>query len=130
MAKRKPLNFDSEQLAKNLKESTGKGIDAFFSPPSPTPPEERGEDLIAKDRSPTPKLRAEKRRPPKTNERPKERTNERIKIRHSFDIFQDQLSKLQEIQIKTIQQGRKKPRLGDLAQQALDEFLKKNERSE
>jgi len=35
MAKRKPLSFNNEELTKNLKESTGKGIDAFFSP---TPP--------------------------------------------------------------------------------------------
>ena len=35
MAKRKPLSFNNKELTKNLKESTGKGIDAFFSP---TPP--------------------------------------------------------------------------------------------
>lgn len=32
MAKRKPLSFDSDTLAKDLKESVGKGVDAFFSP--------------------------------------------------------------------------------------------------
>ena len=32
MAKRKPLSFDNEELTKNLKESAGKGLDAFFSP--------------------------------------------------------------------------------------------------
>ena len=32
MAKRKPLSFNNKELTKNLKESTGKGIDAFFSP--------------------------------------------------------------------------------------------------
>lgn len=35
MAKRKPLSFNNEELTKNLKESTGKGMDALFSP---TPP--------------------------------------------------------------------------------------------
>ena len=35
MAKRKPLSFNNKELTKNLKESTGKGVDAFFSP---TPP--------------------------------------------------------------------------------------------
>jgi hypothetical protein len=35
MAKRKPLSFNNEELTKNLKESAGKGLDAFFSP---TPP--------------------------------------------------------------------------------------------
>ena len=32
MAKRKPLSFNNEELTKNLKESAGKGLDAFFSP--------------------------------------------------------------------------------------------------
>lgn len=32
MAKRKPLSFNNEELTKNLKDSTGKGMDAFFSP--------------------------------------------------------------------------------------------------
>ena len=35
MAKRSPLSFDNEELTKNLKESAGKGLNAFFSP---TPP--------------------------------------------------------------------------------------------
>ncbi len=30
MAKRKPLSFDKDELTKNLKESAGKGLDAFF----------------------------------------------------------------------------------------------------
>ena len=36
MVKRSPLSFDNEELTKNLKESAGKGLNAFFSPtPSP-----------------------------------------------------------------------------------------------
>ena len=35
MVKRSPLSFNNEELTKNLKESTGKGLNAFFSP---TPP--------------------------------------------------------------------------------------------
>jgi len=31
MAKRTPLSFDNEELTKNLKDSTGKGLGAFFS---------------------------------------------------------------------------------------------------
>lgn len=37
MAKRKPLAFDNTELAENLQKSAAKGIDAFFSPLSPTP---------------------------------------------------------------------------------------------
>jgi len=43
MAKRKPLSFNNEELTKNLKESTGKGIDAFFSP---TPPPQVAEQKL------------------------------------------------------------------------------------
>jgi len=35
MVKRKPISFNNKELTKNLKESAGKGLDAFFSP---TPP--------------------------------------------------------------------------------------------
>ena len=38
MAKRKSLSFDSEELTKDLKESAGKGMDAFFSPTPPASP--------------------------------------------------------------------------------------------
>jgi hypothetical protein len=38
MAKRKPLSFDSKQLTRDLTQSTGKGVDAFFSADSPSPP--------------------------------------------------------------------------------------------
>lgn len=37
MAKRQPLTFNSDELAKDLKESTGQGVNAFF--PSSTPPQ-------------------------------------------------------------------------------------------
>ncbi len=44
MAKRKPLLFNNKELTKNLKESTGKGMDAFFSPaPSPQVVEQKPE---------------------------------------------------------------------------------------
>ena len=36
MAKRKPLTFDSNELAKDLKESAGQGVDAFFPSSVPT----------------------------------------------------------------------------------------------
>ena len=36
MAKRQPLSFDNDDLTKNLKESAGNGLDAFFTtPPQP-----------------------------------------------------------------------------------------------
>ena len=44
MAKRTPLSFDNEELTKNLKDSTGKGLGAFFSTtPPPQAIEEKPE---------------------------------------------------------------------------------------
>ena len=82
---------------------------------------------MAEKKSPT--LRVTKTtKPEKTNERTKERKVERTKIRHTFDIYEDQLFRLQEMKIGLRRKG-KKPKLGDLVQQALDQFLKKNERT-
>lgn len=69
------------------------------------------------------------------DDRTDERSNERLAekelshsdnrqiIRHSFDIYRDQLLKLQYIQLEAVQRGNKKPKLGDLVRKALDEFL-------
>jgi hypothetical protein len=40
MAKRQPLSFDNDDLTKNLKESAGNGLDAFFTPTPPSQPAE------------------------------------------------------------------------------------------
>ena len=37
MAKRQVLNYNSDELALHLKQSTGQGVDALFSAPSPPP---------------------------------------------------------------------------------------------
>ena len=47
----------------------------------------------------------------------------RIKVRHTFDIFQDQLLKLHQIQFTAMQQGRKKPGIGSMVQEALDLYF-------
>ena len=51
MAKRTPLSFDNEELTKNLKDSTGKGLGAFFSttPPPETPRVEKPEKVIKQE---------------------------------------------------------------------------------
>jgi hypothetical protein len=38
MAKRHQLNYNSDELALHLRQSTGQGVDALFSPPSPPQP--------------------------------------------------------------------------------------------
>ena len=73
------------------------------------------------------------RSPKRTSERSNERNNEptnvgfqkREKIRHTFDIYADQLRALQTLQLEAVQAGKRKPKLGDMVQQALDAFIKK-----
>jgi hypothetical protein len=59
----------------------------------------------------------------RSNEPPNVRTNERTKIRHTFDIFQDQLLALAEIQAARFKQVGRKPKIGELAQEALDAYI-------
>jgi hypothetical protein len=69
----------------------------------------------------------------RTNERPYDGTNERPnvkpkrqKIRHAFDIYQDQLFALQMKQLEAVQRGKRKPKLGKMVQDAIDLFLKQS----
>jgi hypothetical protein len=52
-------------------------------------------------------------------------TFQRLVIRHTFDIFQDQLVDLKLLQIEAMQQKRRKRKLGQMVQQALDQYIKK-----
>ena len=72
--------------------------------------------------------------------RPNERTNgstrgsstdtstptKRAKTRHSFDVYRDQVASLHQIQVAMYQQNGTKPKLGDLVQEALDQFLERH----
>jgi len=61
-----------------------------------------------------------------------QRTNDskptRIVIRHTFDVFQDQLIRLQKLQIAAMTQGRRKTKLGKMVQKAIDLYLLREER--
>lgn len=61
----------------------------------------------------------------RTHERSNERTVERSRVRHSFDIWQDQLLGLSEIQAERFSQSGRKPKLGELVQEALDAYIAK-----
>jgi hypothetical protein len=69
------------------------------------------------------------------SERSNERTLERIKIRHTFDIFKDQLESLYSIQLEDMHNKKSKKKLGEMVQVALDLYIQKrsneltNERS-
>lgn len=91
---------------------------------------------LAETASPTPPLtRSSKKRRPvsRSNEqaneptfvRTKERLPKRAKIRHTFDIFADQLMSLREISLEQEKLFGERVLLGDLAQQALDMFITK-----
>lgn len=58
-------------------------------------------------------------------ERMNERTDERIQKRHSFDVWQDQLISLTEIQTQRFHKTGRKPKLGELVQEALDAYIAK-----
>ena len=60
-----------------------------------------------------------------TNERTNERTSNRSRVRHSFDIWQDQLLGLSEIQAERFSRTGRKPKLGELVQEALDAYIAK-----
>lgn len=72
---------------------------------------------------------------PKQNERSNERTNvptlerknERVILRHTFDIFKDQLRDLQLLQLNAVKSDKKKPKLGEMVRQAIDNFLVRKE---
>jgi len=59
----------------------------------------------------------------RTSERTNGRNADRIKIRHAFDIFEDQLRELHTRQLEAVRAGKKKPGLGEMVQHALDEYI-------
>lgn len=73
--------------------------------------------------------------PPKTEQpertfvrssvRPDEQREIRHKTRHPFDIFQDQLQSLREIQFQREKKRGVRPTLGELAQEAFDLYISK-----
>lgn len=70
----------------------------------------------------------------RTVERSNGRTMERAQVRHSFDIWQDQLTALAEIQSQRFTATGRKPKMGSLVQEALDAYIaaqrkRTNERS-
>jgi hypothetical protein len=81
-------------------------------------------------------IQDQKRSDERTFERPNERSNERLnerphkqkreKIRHTFDIYRDQLVALQMIQLEKFQAGKKKPKLGKMVAEGIDLFIRQH----
>lgn len=102
-----------------------RGQSAFF--PKPFPPSASVEEASGEEgsRSERPKDATNVR----TGERPIQRSNERTmlrrKIRHTFDIYQDQLLSLRELALRREVLSGERVLLGDLVQAALDMFITK-----
>jgi hypothetical protein len=69
--------------------------------------------------------RSNERSTNRTNERSNVRTVQRTKVRHTFDIFADQIISLHQHQLETLQNEGNKPHLGGMVQEALDDYLAK-----
>jgi hypothetical protein len=106
----------------------------YGTKPKPAPPPAEKEAPVDKP------LRKRGGAKEQKNERSLERknvpTNERTLKHHSFDVFVDQLISLDHIQTQRYQETGKKPKIGTLVQEALDEYIRnqrkkeqKNERS-
>ena len=52
-------------------------------------------------------------------------SDRRDKLRRSFDIFKDQQTALEKLQLAAVDAGHKKPKLGDMVQEAIDLYVEK-----
>lgn len=123
MPKRVPLDTDLFKV--ELPQPQRDPLDSLI--PATAPVVQPSEEKPYQEQKSVVELKTER-----SNERTIERTNvrevkkkQRIKVRHTFDVFKDQLVELQGVQFAAVQVGRRKPKLGDMVQQAIDLFLKK-----
>jgi hypothetical protein len=96
----------------------------FFEKPSTPPPQAR---ILEKQDQKRTNVLSDVRTDERSNERTNVRTSskpKRQKIRHAFDIYQDQLLALQIRQLEAVQRGKRKPKLGKMVQDAIDLYLK------
>ena len=106
------------------------GVFTNSPPESPTPEKRDGALTEAQTQQNQDQKRSNDRTFERTDERSNERLNERPprpkreKIRHTFDIYRDQLIALQMIQLERVQAGKKKPKLGKMVSVGIDLFIK------
>jgi hypothetical protein len=89
---------------------------------------EASESRPSHSEQPNPEVTPE-RMDKQTGERSSERNVERRQRRQSFDVFEDQVNALYEIQLKRAKGTAKKPLMGELAREAFDDFIKKERSS-
>jgi len=114
---KEPENLAVEKNASNI-------------PDSPTPSTTATTHTQAQNESIQDQKRSNERTFERSNERSIERLNERPpklkreKVRHTFDIYKDQLIELQRIQWEKVQAGKKKPKLGKMVSEGIDLYIK------
>jgi hypothetical protein len=114
----RPKDTIEQELAELEGDTSGEAgsdLDAASAAPLGTEPDE------GSNGKPAPRQISSLRTTVRTNER----TNERERVRHSFDIWQDQLLGLSEIQAERFSRAGRKPKLGELVQEALDAYIAK-----
>lgn len=115
MPKPKRASLDLDQFKIDLPKPSRDPLDSIIPTTPPT----------ASTRSEPKNVRSSARAPVRTPlSRPIHRTS-RIRIRHPFNIFADQLEALQQIQLEKVTAGKKKPTLAKMVTQALDEYLER-----
>jgi hypothetical protein len=114
-SKRPPLELDD--LTNNLKQSSGKGVDAFFS--SPPPPQEKKKPVIQEEQEKETKQNGTPHTVPlpDTEKRP-------VKPRHGFDIYWDQYEALLKWSNEEKLQGGTGS-MSAMAREALDNYIAK-----
>lgn len=122
-----------KHLNSQAMENELKGGSVFFQPRAQSHPESQPSPLPSQANHPV-------NQPDRTNEATMAHTNERAnvrtaigtvelpvrkrrKIRHSFDIFEDQLLSLREIQLNREKTTGERQLMGGIVQQALDAFI-------
>lgn len=150
MTKRQKLDYDSKELTKNLKESTGKGVDALFSLQPPPEKEERLEEETQKPESPdtkrkqSPKQADEQRAQPESTYGRTDDANARTAVllrrvppapeqrrpeRYAFQFWADQITRLKKLnQVLNLvkdPQDREEITLSDMVREAIDAYLDK-----
>ncbi len=110
----------TERMRSELSES------AFFRPRSEEPQPEDGSEADLAQHQPQnlTKRAAEQRTNVQTFNRTDTQTNVRSIVRASFDIYQDQQQALAEIQTIRFKRTGKKPKMGELAQEAFDLYIR------
>jgi hypothetical protein len=119
--KRPPLELD--ELTNNLKQSSGKGVDAFFSSP-PLPQEEKKpvirEEQVEQRKVPKQNGTLSPIQLPEVNKRP-------VKPRHGFDIYWDQYEDLLKWSNEEKLQGGTGS-MSAMAREALDDYIAKRKK--